>query len=296
MLRLSSVSKSFGGITALDRLDLDANPGEILGLLGPNGAGKSTAASIATGLLRPDSGEIDIDGAGPPTNRDARRRLGLCPQAVALYEGLTARENLTLFARLHGMSTTHARRRAGELLETVGLTERAASRVATFSGGMKRRLNLAAAIVHEPAIILLDEPTAGVDPHSRAAIFEMVEALRDRGAAVIYTTHYMEEAQRLCDRVGVIDRGRLLTTGTVDELTTAHGGSSIVTVERGDHRQRIETRSPLEAIASLDLAAGVTALHIQPPSLESVFMNLTGRSLRDDNALPASARMTEGAR
>lgn len=283
MLRLDSVSKRYGRLVALEGLSLTVERGEILGLLGPNGAGKSTAASIATGLTGPDAGEVDVDGVGPPTGRDARRRIGLCPQTVALYHGLTARENLELFAGLHGMPRRRARRRADDLLRTVGLLDRARSSVASLSGGMQRRLNLAAALVHEPAIVLLDEPTAGVDPHSRAAIFELVETLRDRGAAVVYTTHYMEEAQRLCDRVGIIDRGRLLALGTVEELTAAHGGASIVTVDRGGRRERTETETPLDVVAGLDLRDGVTGLHIQPPSLESVFMNLTGRSLRDDD-------------
>lgn len=286
MLRITDVYKRFGRVVAVDGVSLRVEAGECVGLLGPNGAGKTTTMGMAVGLLRPESGTVEIGEAGSPANRaGARALLGLCPQAIALYEQMTAEENLVLFGRLHGLGTGAARARAGELLETVGLTDRADGRVRTFSGGMQRRLNLAAALVHDPPVVLLDEPTAGVDPHSRNAIFDLVLGLRERGKAVVYTTHYMEEAQRLCDRVAIMDRGRVLATGTVDALIAAHGGASVLTVERLRGAERQTTDEPVRALAAVPWdGAGedaVTGVRLERPNLEAVFLNLTGRSLRD---------------
>ena len=223
MLRAFDLHKSFGSARALDGVSIHVERGEVLGLLGPNGAGKSTTIAVCTGLVAPDAGRVEIGDAGPPTAPAARRLLGLAPQSIALYENLTARENLVFLARIHGVED--ARARADELLSRVGLLPRAADRVGTFSGGMQRRLNLAAGLVHRPPIVLLDEPTAGVDPQSRTGILELVRELADAGHAVLYTTHYMEEAERVCDRVAIVDHGRVLAHGAVRSMLAEHGAS-----------------------------------------------------------------------
>jgi len=283
MLSLRGLEKRFGDVVAVDGLDLDIRAGEVFGLLGPNGAGKTTTLSMVAGLTRPDRGEVVVEGAGHAHTKAARSRLGMAPQQIALYEVMSARENLALFGRVYGLGAAGASSRADELLGFVGLSDRADDRVAGFSGGMKRRLNLAAAVVHKPAMVLLDEPTAGVDTHSRNAIFELIASLKAGGTTVVYTTHYMEEAQRLCDRVGVLDHGKLLALGTVDELVEAHGGDSEVTVERaGREPDRTETAEPAKLLADLlrgDDPPG--SVQVDRPGLESVFLNLTGRSLRD---------------
>ncbi|MCB9840581.1 MAG: ABC transporter ATP-binding protein [Phycisphaeraceae bacterium] len=281
MLRLDDIRKAFGPTVAVDGLSLRVAPGEVLGLLGPNGAGKTTTMSIATGLLPPDAGSVDIDGAGAPTAAAVRRRLGLAPQAIALYDDLSARENLLFFASLYAMPRAEAARRADELLELVALRDRRHHRVKGFSGGMKRRLNLAAAIVHDPPLVLLDEPTAGVDPQSRHAILELVGTLRSAGKTVIYSTHYMEEAQRICDRVAIIDHGRVLAIGSVASLVKSHGGKTFVVIEDPEGPRRVETADPVREIARL-LEGGLEhPVRLESPNLESVFLDLTGRSLRD---------------
>lgn len=282
MLRLAGVRKRFGSTVAVDGLSLDVARGEVFGLLGPNGAGKSTTISMAVGLLRPDEGTVELEGLGDPCDAQVRRNVGVAPQSLALYEELTARENLEFFGSLYGLSGAALRERIGELLELVGLSDRAEDRVRVYSGGMKRRLNLAAAIVHDPPLVLLDEPTVGVDPQSRSAIFDLVRGMKARGRTVVYTTHYMEEAQRLCDRVGIVDHGRLLALDTVDRLIEAHGGESVVVVQRaGNGEERIETADPV-GVVSRELARGeATGLRIERPDLEGVFLRLTGRTLRD---------------
>jgi ABC-2 type transport system ATP-binding protein len=222
VLTVTDIRKSFGSLRALDGVSLEVRRGEVLGLLGPNGAGKSTALAVCTGQVAPDYGSVSIGDAGSPRDPAARRLVGLAPQQIALYADLTARENLVFLARIH--EVPEPSRRADALLDMVGLLPRARDRVGTFSGGMQRRLNLAAALVHEPPLLLLDEPTAGVDPQSRSAILDVVQGLAERGHAVLYTTHYMDEAQRICSRVAIVDHGRVLETGTVDSLRAAHGG------------------------------------------------------------------------
>lgn len=286
VLTLREVHKSYGSTVAVDGLSLRIEAGEVFGLLGPNGAGKSTTIGLAVGLLRPDRGEVELAGLGPPTRASVRRHLGACPQQIALYEQFSGEENLLFLGKLHGLDRATRKRRAAELLERVGLTARAKDRVSAYSGGMQRRLNIAAALVHDPKLVLLDEPTAGVDPHSRHALFELVRALKSEGRTVVYTTHYMEEAQRLCDRVGVIDQGRVLALGTVDELIAAHGGQSVVTVLRDgasgtDEAERIETDDPMRVIARVAGEPGAREVRLERPDLEGVFLHLTGRSLRD---------------
>ena len=222
MLTVTDIRKSFGSLRALDGVSLEVRRGEVLGLLGPNGAGKSTALAVCTGQVAPDSGSVSIGDAGSPRDPAARRLVGHAPLQIALYADLTARENLVFLARIH--EVPEPSRRADALLDMVGLLPRARDRVGTVSGGMQRRLNLAAALVHEPPLLLLDEPTAGVDPQSRSAILDVVQGLAERGHAVLYTTHYMDEAQRICSRVAIVDHGRVLETGTVESLRAAHGG------------------------------------------------------------------------
>jgi ABC-2 type transport system ATP-binding protein len=248
MLTFTNVRKSFGTTVAVDGLSLSVRQGEVLGLLGPNGAGKSTSVSLAVGLLTPDSGTVTIEGS-TPSDPAVRQRIGVAPQALAIYELLSGEENLRFFGQVYGLSGAALDRRVAWCLDFVGLTDRRKDWVGAYSGGMKRRLNLAAALLHDPALLLLDEPTVGVDPQSRNSIFESIEALQREGRTVIYTTHYMEEAARLCDRIAIVDHGKLLALGTVDDLIAQHGGEATVVV--------------------------------QGPTLEKVFLTLTGRSLRD---------------
>lgn len=289
MLRLTDLRKSFGSIIAVDGVSLEVHRGEVFGLLGPNGAGKSTTISMAVGLLAPDSGSVDVNSQGPPTSHRVRAHIGVATQALAIYDQLTGLENLRMFGRLYGLSGAELTQRVEHALDLVGLLPRAKDIAGTYSGGMKRRLNLAAALIHDPPLLLLDEPTAGVDPQSRNNILDTVRELAKQGRTIIYTTHYMEEAQRLCDRVGIIDKGRLLCVGTVDELVRTHGGKSLVRVSRGEHEDAIETDDPLRTIESAIahgrdtqvVAHPITGIRIDRPDLESVFLALTGRRLRD---------------
>lgn len=285
MLRLEHLRKTYGNLVAVDDVSLEVRKGEVFGLLGPNGAGKSTTIGMCVGLIAPDSGSVEIAGAGAPTTDSVRRHLGVAPQALAIYDELTGAENLSLFGRLYGLGGRDLSDRVHRVLDLVGLLPRATDRAGKYSGGMKRRLNLAAALVHDPPLLLLDEPTAGVDPQSRNNILDTVRDLARAGRTIIYTTHYMEEAQRLCDRVGIIDKGRLLCVGAVEDLVRTHGGKSVVRVERAGKHERVETDDPLREIAAVLSHAGpdgpATGVHIERPDLESVFLSLTGRSLRD---------------
>ncbi|HQW81325.1 MAG: ABC transporter ATP-binding protein [Rhodanobacteraceae bacterium] len=280
MIRIDSVRKQFGSIVALDGLTLDVRPGEMFGLLGPNGAGKSTTMALLTGLHTPDAGSISVLG-GDPRDPALRARLGLAPQSLALYENLSGRENVTFFARMFGLRGARLDQRVDAALDFVQLVDRQHDRVGGYSGGMQRRLNLAAALVHEPELILLDEPTAGVDPQSRNALFENVLALKAAGRTIVYTTHYMEEVERLCDRVAIIDRGRVLAVDSVAGLLRAHAGAPVLVVEREGRSQRIETTDPLAELNRLAASAPIDGFHVERPRLEQVFLHLTGRSLRD---------------
>jgi ABC-2 type transport system ATP-binding protein len=247
MLHVKNLRKTFGSLVAVDDVTFGIEPGQLVGLLGPNGAGKTTTVSMIAGLLTADRGEVLV--AGCPLGGDtdpSKRRIGLVPQDLALYEELTARANLRFFGSLYSLSGAALTTAIAAALELVGLGDRAGDRVKTFSGGMKRRLNLAAGLLHDPDILLLDEPTVGVDPQSRNAIFDNLEQLKARGKAILYTTHYMEEAERLADRIVIMDRGRVLADDTLSGL-------------RGRMRA----------------AADGTA------SLEALFLTLTGRTLRD---------------
>ena len=283
--------------------------GECYGLLGPNGAGKTTTISMICGLLDRDDGEVEV--AGQLVTRSAtavRADIGFVPQEIALYPDLTAQENLWLFGRLYGLTKAALPTRIGEVLELVGLADRAKDRVATYSGGMKRRANLAAGLLHEPKLLVLDEPTVGVDPQSRNSLLETVAALAQAGRAVLYTTHYMEEAERLCDRVGVIDAGRLVAEGTrrelvsqvgeldrlqvsatgnvaalADECRTLAGVQEATVVDGTVHLLATGGRRLLKGVIEAADRAGadVASVELVEPDLETVFLHLTGKALRD---------------
>jgi len=296
MIEVTEIRKSYGSITAVDGISFEIIKGETFGLLGPNGAGKTTTINMMVGLLRPDAGSIKINGFDDPTKSEVRLQLGNAPQSLAIYSELTAEENLNYFAKLYHLSGSKLKERVDWALDFAGLTERRGSRVKTFSGGMKRRLNMACALVHEPPVILFDEPTVGVDPQSRLMIFESIEKLKAEGRTIIYTTHYMEEAQRLCDRVAVIDHGKILALDTVEGLIEQHGGKSVIEAvfekaptDTADipgnidgNRLRIETDQPMEQLTRL-IQSGYKfdKVQIDRADLEAVFLNLTGRRLRD---------------
>lgn len=294
-ISVQKLYKSFGEIQAVDGISFEIEGGQALGLLGPNGAGKTTTISMMIGLLEPDSGSVQISGSSP-TNPQTRRQIGLAPQTLSLYAELTARENLQFFGQLYNYSHRQLQDRVRWALDFAGLSDRARDRVETYSGGMKRRLNLACAMLHEPRVVLLDEPTVGVDPQSRNHLFECIEQLKHAGLTIIYTTHYMEEAQRLCDRVAIIDHGKLMAIDSVEGLIARHGGDSLVLAEFqqppidatglpgvcDDVRWRVETSQPMHDIATATQQGNkFHTLQITQPDLESVFLSLTGRRLRD---------------
>ncbi len=282
MLALRGLHKRFGDRVAVDGLSLEVRRGEILGLLGPNGAGKSTTIHMAVGLLDPDRGEVDVDGRGSPRNPEVRRMLGVAPQALALYGQLTPEENLRFFGRVQGLSGRALADRVEWALAFAALADRRRDRSEQLSGGMKRRLNMAAALVHDPALILLDEPTVGVDPQSRNAILDRVVELRGAERAVVYTTHYMDEAARICDRIAIVDDGKMLAIGTVAELVSRHGGDPTLVVVEGGVERRIPTRDPAGELSRILAAGRVDDFRVERADLEAVFLQLTGRRLRDE--------------
>ena len=303
------LTKRFGDRVAVDGLSLEIAAGESYGLLGPNGAGKTTTISLVCGLLRPDGGEVVV--AGHRLDGDelaAKAAIGYVPQEVALYPDMTARENLRFFGRLYGLSGAALTSRIAAVLEIVGLKERADDRISEYSGGMKRRANISAGLLHEPQLLVLDEPTVGVDPQSRNAILESVEHLDAGGIAVLYASHYMEEVERLCGRVGILDEGHLVAEGSRRDLVATVGRSGRVelaasgplealaeacralpTVERAtvvDERVEVVGSDPRSLLPRLLEVAGcvgvsVTSVEVVEPDLEAVFLHLTGKALRD---------------
>jgi ABC-2 type transport system ATP-binding protein len=305
MLEIKNVTKRYGALTALDDVSLDVAAGEFFGLLGPNGAGKSTLMSLVAGLREPDAGVLLLDGA-PLSARDiaSRTALGLVPQSIALYEDLSADQNLRIFGELYGLRGAELRTRIDEALIAVQLDDRRHDQVKKFSGGMQRRLNLVAGLLHRPKLLLCDEPTVGVDPQSRNAIFDFLEKLNREGLTIIYSTHYMEEATRLCSRVGIIDHGKILALGSLDELLAqlpfedeitfaltpavaafAAGLARLgtMTSNGGVHRFRPRLGVRMSEFYALTEEHGLSArlFSHQRPTLEAVFLNLTGRTLRE---------------
>ena len=309
ILDCRNLEKSYGDRGAVAGVGFEIKAGETYGLLGPNGAGKTTTISMICGLLERDAGEVTVNGRPLTTSStDAKIAIGYVPQEIAIYPDLTAKENLTFFGRLYGMSRSDIKKRGDEVLEITGLMERADEHTDDYSGGMKRRLNIGIALLHKPALLVLDEPTVGVDPQSRNAILGSIELLSDEGMAVLYTTHYMEEAERLCDRVGIIDEGEIKAEGTRRELVAILGERDRASLEAsGDVAAAARALASLDAIdeatyreTGIDLIlrdasrhlplileaadkAGVevTSVDVVEPDLEAVFLKLTGKALRD---------------
>ena len=309
VLVVDSLVRRFGDLTAVDGVSFRIAEGETYGLLGPNGAGKTTTISMVAGLIAADAGTVTIAGQPmTPRTTEPKRHVGLVPQELAIYPDLSGRENLALFGRLQGLRGDRLRGRVEEVLELIGLADRAKDRSKEYSGGMKRRLNIGIGLLNRPTLLILDEPTVGVDPQSRHAILESVEALSGEGMAVLYTTHYMEEAERLCDRIAIIDSGRLQAEGTRDELIRLTGGVDTIRlggtgdlagaaeelrqvpgVVRVDTERRSLTLTVKDApalvaqVVGTATAYGVTLadVEIARPDLESVFLHLTGKGLRD---------------
>ena len=313
MLKVEGLRKLYGELVAVDGISLTASSGSVFGLLGPNGAGKSTLISCVSGLLRPSAGRVLVAGHDIVTEpREARRAIGIVPQELALYEDLSAVDNLRYWGEAYGLQGRELGARVDEVLAYIGLGDRARDLPSTFSGGMKRRLNFGCGIVHRPQVLLLDEPTVGVDPQSRERLFEMTEEQKRAGSTVLYTTHYMEEAERLCDTLAIVDHGAVIASGTVAELRAQVGERDVLLLDGvfpdGAGSRVIETLSAggvtevallqetstsvtlTLAEASRHLAvvfeacaavgAQVTETNLRRPSLETLFLKLTGKDLR----------------
>lgn len=309
ILEVDHVVKRYGSKLSVDHLNLSVNKGEIFGLLGPNGAGKSTTISMIAGLLKLDQGEIRLDGISVKEHPlDVKRKIGLVPQDLALYETMSAVDNVTFFARLYGLRGKQLKERVQESLEFVGLEDKAKEAPATFSGGMKRRLNIACALSHRPDLIIMDEPTVGIDPQSRNHILESVRTLNRMGSTIIYTSHYMEEVAAISDRVAIMDQGRIIACGTEKELRervaseekivlTAAGIDAGVVEELKLHprvravevnEDTLTIMLPSAQLALQDMLficskheMSIQSLRVEEPDLETLFLNLTGRTLRD---------------
>jgi ABC-2 type transport system ATP-binding protein len=308
-IELNNLQKSFGDLKAVDGVSFAVQEGEIFSLLGPNGAGKTTTLSMLSTLLRPDDGDAFVLGHSIRSEpMKVKESLGVVPQEIALYEDLSARENLVFWGKMYGLRGTALKNRVDEVLETIGLTDRQKGRVGKFSGGMKRRVNIGVALLHKPRVIYMDEPTVGIDPQSRRSILDSVVSLKDQGMTVLYTTHYMEEAQELSDHIAIMDNGKVIAAGTPDELVKLVGQSDRITLTINSESSRIleqwratpgvENISEEDGKLTLlvddsnrvlprlfDAAAlsgiRITSVEIQVPNLESVFLHLTGRALRD---------------
>ncbi len=309
ILEAAGLVKHFGDLVAVGGVDIGISRGETYGLLGPNGAGKTTTISMISGLLEPDAGSISVDGQQITTSSTSGKgAIGLVPQDLAIYPDLTGSENLTFFGRLYGMAGPSLGSRVDEVLEVIGLTDRRDDLTGEYSGGMKRRLNIGIGLLHKPQLLILDEPTVGVDPQSRNAILESVENLSVEGMAVLYTTHYMEEAERLCDRVAIIDEGTIKAEGTRRELVSMVGEKDRISISAtGNLGAAAEALSALDGVVGaatsddgLDIlavdassilpsilttvtasGASITGVQVVEPNLEAVFLHLTGKALRD---------------
>ncbi len=313
MLRIEDLVKQYGDLTAVDTISFEADAGSVFGLLGTNGAGKSTTLSCISGLLTPTSGRISVSGHDIiKDGKAARQSLGVVPQEIALYEDLPAIDNLRYWGKAYGLRGSVLDDRVADVLGHIGLADRAKDLPKEFSGGMKRRLNFGCGIVHKPRVLLLDEPTVGVDPQSRAKLFDLVEAERDAGACVLYTTHYMEEAERLCDSLAIIDHGKIIAKGTVAELKAQLGArdalhlmgefpadatkAAIESLARNIVDLEILSQDDVSLLLTLSSASqhlpaifqaitgaggSVSETNLRSPNLETLFLLLTGKELRE---------------
>jgi ABC-2 type transport system ATP-binding protein len=308
MITVQNLSKKFGELRAVDGISFNVAKGELFGFLGPNGAGKTTTISMISGLLKPDVGTVFVGEYNLwETPKPAKRLLGLVPQDLALYEEFSARENLTFWGGLYGVPRAQLKTNMDAILARVGLADRARESVSRYSGGMKRRLNLAIGLVHEPKVLLLDEPTVGIDPQARNNILEIIRDIARQGTTVIFTTHHLEEAEKLCDRIAIMDHGKILQTGSVKELARVVGDRDIISVGGKFTAEQIKQCLAHEPVSFIKLADQLTTLSliqedygmaalvsqlskggievadlsVQKPTLESVFLKLTGRELRD---------------
>lgn len=309
MIQVEALHKKYGNLTAVDGISFTAQPGKIFGLLGPNGAGKTTTISCISGLLKPTSGRIHVLGQDITTNgREVKRQLGIVPQDLALYEDLSATENLKFWGGAYGLRGKQLKQQISEVLAAVGLLDRAKERVKRYSGGMKRRLNLACGIIHRPKVLLLDEPTAGVDPQSRVHLLELVREQVAQGTCVLYTTHYMEEAEDLCDDLAIVDHGHIIAEGTLADLRamvaendvlqltgtfdparvrqdlSQIAGTEVAHVESNELRlvvERASQRLPEILSAVTTTGAEIREVTLTQPSLENLFIKLTGKRLRE---------------
>ena len=308
MISVDGLSKRFGELRAVDRISFSVKRGELFGFLGPNGAGKTTTISMICGLLQPDEGTVLIGEHNLwESPKAAKRLLGLVPQDPAFYEEFSATENLLFWGGLYDVPRAELKKNSAAILERVGLAERAKEPVSRFSGGMKRRLNLAIGLVHRPPVLLLDEPTVGIDPQARNNILEIIRDIAREGTTILFTTHHLEEAEKLCDRIAIMDHGRLLQTGSVGELARMAGDREVITLRGKFTAEQIAQCLEHEPVDILSRADEVVTLHlmrdgygmaalvshlgksgieladlsIQKPTLESVFLKLTGRELRD---------------
>lgn len=309
IVEVKNLSKKYNSNLAVDNISFDVKEGEIFGLLGPNGAGKSTTISMLACLLEPTSGDAFIDGKSVRKDpMGVKKVIGLIPQDIALYPTLSAKENLHFWGKMYGLSGSLIKKRSNEILEIVGLSERAKDRIDTYSGGMKRRINIAAGLIHRPKLIMLDEPTVGIDPQTRINILETVVNLNKMGMTIIYTSHYMEEVEMLCNRIAIMDEGKIIAMGTKDELRLLVGGKDTIRIDATDIHPR--TSESLDMIDDVDkikiienqieilsdygrrvlssvisklneLDVKINSVKVQEPDLESVFIHLTGKSLRE---------------
>lgn len=308
-IEIKNLKKSFGDLQAVQDVSFHAESGEVLSLLGPNGAGKSTTISMLSGLLAPTGGDASIMGHSVVKEPEAAKKsLGVVPQDIALYPDLSARENLVFWGKMYGLRGAVLKQRVDEVLEIIGLTDRQKDHVGKFSGGMKRRVNIGAALLHKPAVIIMDEPTVGIDPQSRRHILHNVKELNRQGMTVLYTTHYMEEAAELSDHIAIMDKGKVIAYGTHDELIKLVGEETRIDITiNAEGGKVLEAWRAVEGVARIDALDGtltalvddtnrvlprlfdasskvgvrITSVDIQEPNLETVFLHLTGRALRD---------------
>jgi ABC-2 type transport system ATP-binding protein len=309
IIEVDGLVKRYGEVAAVDGVSFSVEEGEIFGLLGPNGAGKTTTISMLSCLIDPTDGDATVAGNSIRTHQlQVKRALGVVPQDIALYPTLTALENLRFWAEMYGLKGDELKQRVAEVLAVAGLEDRAKERIETYSGGMKRRINIAAGMMHRPQVLVMDEPTVGIDPQSRNHILQTVRELNAQGMTIVYTSHYMEEVEEICERVGIIDHGKLIALGTKDELRKLVGDEDVIDLEldqvpagaverlaevegvdravAGDHGIEVMSRDAGRVLALVlaalsETGAHVRDVHVREPNLESVFLHLTGKSLRD---------------